>query len=163
MSTGRLDGLNELEQWFLAQGCRLEYRLTTRAGWSAVVLRSERGAGEKPLVTHVLEAYFELLFEAGIEQAVEAYVPRSENPDTINAAWTLWDIVAGIIDRENPGELRPLSGFVSRLMLGGHQLPGAFTTGQPPKPSGFEPLVQLTGQQVPVSLPEPDEDAEDDE
>lgn len=50
MSTGRLDGLSEVEQWFLAHGYRLEFQLTNRAGWSAAVMRGERVAGEKPLL-----------------------------------------------------------------------------------------------------------------
>jgi hypothetical protein len=52
MSTGRLDGLGELEQWFLDHGCRLEFQLTNREGWAAVVLRAERAASD----AHVLSA-----------------------------------------------------------------------------------------------------------
>ena len=37
----------------------------------------------KPLVTHVFEAYFELLLEAGVENTIEDKAPRAEDPTTI--------------------------------------------------------------------------------
>lgn len=106
----------------------------------------------KPLVTHVFEAYFELLLEAGVENTIEDKAPRAEDPTTITDTWSLAQIIKDIIDREHPAIVKPVTGLVSRLMLGGHQLPGTFSAGAPPKPSGFQPLYALTGQQVPVAL-----------
>ena len=144
----------------------------------ALLLRAEGYLGDdmadpadtSPAVTqslakHVFTSYFELMVDAGVEDAIEQKVPRAEDVSEISTTWTLAEIVRDVIDRTNPSEIRAVSGVSSRLMMGGHQLPGSFTTanGQPPKPVGFQPLYQLTGQQVPVDLGDkPDEGDADD-
>ena len=51
MSAGRLDGLVDLEQWFHAHGHRLEFVLTNREGWAAVVLPMDGPARETPFLS----------------------------------------------------------------------------------------------------------------
>jgi len=127
-------------------------------GAPAVAAMALAAVETKPLVEHVFEAYFELLVEAGVEDAIEAKVPRAADPAEITDTWTLAQIVGDILDVAHVTEVKPVSGLASRLMLGGHQLPDSFddSAGGPSKPSGFQPLYALTGQQVPVDLVLPD-------
>jgi hypothetical protein len=50
IESGRLDDLGPLENWFRSRGHRLDFELT-RAGWSAVVLPSDRRWEEQPLLS----------------------------------------------------------------------------------------------------------------
>jgi hypothetical protein len=47
---GRLDGLDQLEDWFRSRGHRLEFELT-RAGWSALIVPADLPRGQRPLLS----------------------------------------------------------------------------------------------------------------
>ena len=148
---------NNLDDYLAALLLKIEQQLGLSSGASAM---ADPVVETKPLVTHVFEAYFELLLEAGVENAIEAKVSRADDPEEITDTWTLAQIIGDIIDRTHPAVVTAVTGLTSRLMLGGHQMPDTFdTSSTPPKPSSFQPLYALTGQQIPVSLtlPEPEE------
>lgn len=157
----------DLDDYLEALLLRVEQQLGMQPAGAATMATT--ASTPKPLVEHVFEAFFELLVEAGIEDAIEAKAPRAADPSTIEESWTLSEIVRDILDLTNLTEVKPVAGLASRLMLGGNQLPDSFvaSTDGPSKPSGFQPLYALTGQQVPVDLvlpeapegeePDPDE------
>ncbi|MCO5177219.1 MAG: hypothetical protein M9890_09650 [Thermomicrobiales bacterium] len=152
---------NNLDAYLGALLLKIEQQLGLSDGASAL---DAPVIPTRPLVTHVFEAYYGLILEAGVENAIEAKVSRADDSTEITDTWTLAQIIGDIIDRTHPAAVSAVTGLTSRLMLGGHQLPDSFDTSTtPPMPSSFQPLYALTGQQIPVSLtlPEPDEEEEE--